>query len=357
MFEQLLFGSGSKQLIGLDISSSSVKVLELSKKGVRYQVEAYAAEPLPAGAMNERSIADPKLVGDVIARAVSRSGTATQNAAVAVSGAAVFSKIIEAPASLSPRELEEHVQMQAQNHVPYPLDEVNYDFQIVGPQANNPEVLDVLLAACRKEMIEQRQAALEIAGLKPKVVDIELYALENACQLLSHQMPDQGTGKTVAVVDIGATTTSVTILHNLQTVYTREQQFGGKQLTEDIMRHYAMSFDDAYKALRSGNLPDTYETEVLTSFVNDTGQQIDRALQFFFSASTEFTHIDQILLAGGCAQITNLDTHIHERLNIPCAVARPFAQMGVAARAKPQQLAKDESALLVAVGLAARAFD
>jgi type IV pilus assembly protein PilM len=356
MFEQL-FGGGSKQLIGLDISSSSVKVLELSKKGDRYQVEAFASEPLPPNVVAEKNITDPTQVGEAIARAVKKAGTSTKQAAVAVAGAAVFSKVIEAPASLVGRELEDHIGNEATNHVPYPLEDVNYDFQVLGPQEKNPETVDVLLAACRKDVIEQRAAALEIAGLKPKVVDIELYAMENACQLLRHQMPEEGAGKTIAVVDMGATNTAVTILHNLQTVYTRDQAFGGKQLTEDIMRHYAMSFDDAFKALKNGTLPETYDAEVLGNFVNDMGQQIDRALQFFFSASSQFTHIDQIILAGGCAQISNLETRVQEKLNIPCAVARPFAQMSIAARAKPQQLAKEESALLVAVGLATRAFD
>ena len=356
MFDQL-FGGGSKQLIGLDISSSSVKVLELSKKGDRYQVECFASEPLPPNVVVEKNITDPTQVGEAIARAVKKSGTSTKQAAVAVAGAAVFNKVVEAPAALKGKELEDHIQNEAGGHIPYPLEEVNYDFQVIGPQEKNPEAVDVLLAACRKEVIEQRAAALEIAGLKPKVVDLELYAMENACQLLKHQMPDEGAGKTIAVVDMGSTNTAVTILHNLQTAYTRDQPFGGKQLTEDIMRHYAMSFDDAYKALKSGSLPDTYETEVLANFVNDMGQQIDRALQCFFSASTQFTHIDQIVLAGGCAQIVNLDTRIQERLNIPCAIARPFAQMSIASRAKPAQLAKEESALLVAVGLATRAFD
>lgn len=356
MFEQL-FGGGSKSLIGLDISSSSVKVLELSKKGDRYQVESYASEPLPPNLVVEKTITDPNLVGEVIARAVKKAGTSTKNAAVAVAGSAVFSKTIEVPASLKGRDLENFIQAEAGGHVPYPLEEVNYDFQVLGPQANNPENLNVLLAACRKEVIEQRSAALEIAGLKPKLVDLELFAMENACQLLRHQMPEEGVGKTIAVVDMGATTTAVTILHNLQTVYTRDQAFGGRQLTEDIMRHFSLSFDDAQKGLRMGTLPDNYEPEVLVNFVNDMGQQIDRALQFFFSASTQYTHIDQILLAGGCAQTPNLEARIQERLNIPCAISRPFAQMSIASRAKPQQLAKDESALLIAAGLATRAFD
>lgn len=356
MFEQL-FGGGSKNLIGLDISSSSVKVLELSKKGDRFQVEAYASEPLPPNVVVEKTITDPAQVGETIARAVKKADTSTKNAAVAVAGSAVFSKTIEVPANLSGRDLDNFIQSEAGGHVPYPLEEVNYDYQVIGPQENNPENLNVLLAACRKEVVDQRAAALEIAGLKPKVVDLELYAMENACQLLRHQMPDEGTGKTVAVVDMGATNTAVTILHNLQTVYTRDQAFGGRQLTEDIMRHFSLSFDEAQKGLRMGSLPDNYEAEVLANFVNDMGQQIDRALQFFFSASTQYTHIDQILLAGGCAQIQNLDARVQERLNIPCAVSRPFAQMSISSRAKPQQLAKEESALLIAVGLATRAFD
>ena len=198
MFEQL-FGGGSKSLIGLDISSSSVKVLELSKKGDRYQVESYASEPLPPNLVVEKTITDPNLVGEVIARAVKKAGTSTKNAAVAVAGSAVFSKTIEVPASLTGRDLENFIQAEAGGHVPYPLEEVNYDFQVLGPQANNPENLNVLLAACRKEVIEQRSAALEIAGLKPKLVDLELFAMENACQLLRHQMPEEGVGKTIAV--------------------------------------------------------------------------------------------------------------------------------------------------------------
>jgi type IV pilus assembly protein PilM len=356
MFESLL-GGGSKGLIGVDISSSSVKVLELSRKGDRYHVEAYGSEPLPPNAVTEKTINDPTLVGEAIAKAVKRADTGTKNVALAVAGAAVFTKTIEAPANLSERELEDHIQTEAQNHVPYPIEEVNLDWQVVGPQEANPDNMDVLLAACRKEQIESRIAALEVAGLKPRVVDLEVYAMENACQFLRHQMPEEGTGKTVAVVDMGAQATAVTILYNLGTVYTRDQAFGGRQLTEDIMRHYGMSLDEAQKNLRNGTLPDTYEQEVLENFINDMGQQIDRALQFFFSASSQFTHIDQILLAGGCAHILNLDARIQERLNIPTVVARPFAEMSIASRAKPQQLAKEEASLLVAAGLAFRAFD
>lgn len=355
--KQSLFGGGDQHLIGLDISSSSVKLLELTRKGDRFHVEAYAVEPLPPNAVSDKQITEPKLVADAIGRAVNRAGTRTRQAAVAVSGTAVISKIIEMPASLSEDELEEQIRAEADQYIPYPIDEVNVDFEVLGRNAKNGEMGDVLLAACRKEFVDQRCAAIELAGLKPKVVDIETYSLENASIFLEHQMPDGGRGRTIAIVDIGATTSSVLVLHDGHTVYTRDQGFGGRQLTEEVMRHYAMSFDEAERGKRDGSLPADYNEEILPNFIADMAMQIDRSLQFFFSAVTQYTHIDQIILGGGCALIDGIDTSIQERLQIPTVTARPFAQMSVGSRAKPAQLAREEPGLLIACGLAFRAFD
>lgn len=354
---QSLFGGGSREIIGLDISSSAVKLLELSRSGERYHVESYAVEPLPPNAVTDKQIGDPKVVGECIARAVNRAGTRVRRAAIAVSGASVITKVIQMPSTLSENDMEEQIKAEADQYIPYPIDEVNVDFEVLGGADKAGGNVDVLLAACRKEQVEQRCAAVEIAGLKPAVVDIEAYALESACQFLRHQMPDQGKDKTVAVVDMGASTTSVLVLHDLKSVYTRDQAFGGRQLTEDIMRHYGMTIEEAGKAKRYGNLPEGYESEVLAHFVSDMGQQIDRSLQFFFASSSQYTQVDQIILAGGCAEIPGVDQVLRERLQIPVAIARPFAGMGVAARAKPQQLARDEASLLMACGLAFRAFD
>ena len=356
-FLQSLLGGGSQALIGLDISSSSVKLLELERRGSGYQVEAYAIELLPPNAVNEKQIVDPAVVGEVIARAVNKAGVRTKNAAVAVAGASVISKIVQMPSSLSETDMEEQVKAEADQHIPYPIEEVNIDFQVLGKSGGTGDMVDVLLAACRKEQVEQRCAAIEIAGLTPKVVDIEAYALENACQFLTHQMPEQGKGKTIALVDIGASTTSVLILHDMKTIYTRDQAFGGKQLTEDIMRTYSMSYEEALKAKRSGNLPDSYQEEVLGHFLSDLSQQVDRSLQFFFSTATQYSRIDQIILAGGCSQIANVESMVQQRLQIPTVVAEPFALMQISSRAKPPMLAKDKGSLLIAAGLAFRAFD
>ncbi len=354
---QSLFGKGSTNMIGLDISSSAVKLLELSRKGTRYHVEAYAVEPLPPNAVADKQISDPKPVGEAIARAVNKAGTRTRDAAVAVAGAAVITKIVEMSSTLSGDDMEEQIKAEADQYIPYPIDEVSLDFEVLGPSSKSSDSVDVVLAACRKEQVERLCAAVDIAGLKPRIVDVEAYALENACQFLQHQMPDGGRGRTVAIVDMGATSTSVLILHDLKTIYTRDQLFGGRQLTEDIMRAYGMSQEEAGKAKRTGNLPEGYASEVLATFVSDMTQQIDRSLQFFFSAVTQYSSIDQIILAGGCAHIPGVDTMIQERLQIPTVVARPFANMSVASRAKPAALAQDEASLLIACGLAFRAFD
>jgi|SRR5579885_63714 len=356
-FMQALFGGPSQGLIGLDISSSAVKLLELGRRGERYSVEAYAIEPLPPNLVVDRQIADPKQVGEAVARALKRAGTATRSAAVAVAGSSVITKLIPMPSGLKDNELEEQIKAEANQYIPYPIEEVNLDFQVLGVSAKDKTTVEVLLAACRKEQVESRMAALEVAGLKPTVVDIEAYALENACQFLRHQMPDGGKDKTVAVVDMGASNTSLLVLHDGRPVYTRDQAFGSKQLTEDIMRFYGMSYEEANKARRMGTLPENYQSEVLTHFVTDLVQQIDRSLQFFFAASSQHGKVDQLIFAGGCALIPGADAAIQERLHIPTVVARPFAQMAVAARARPQQLAQDEATLLIAAGLAWRAFD
>lgn len=354
--KQSLFGGGDPHLIGLDISSTSVKLLELTRKGSNYHVEAYAIEPLPPNAVSDKQITDPQLVASAISRVVTRAGTRTRQASVAVSGTAVISKIIQMPASLSEDELEEQIRAEADQYIPYPIDEVNIDFEIIGT-GKSGEMYDVLLAACRKEQVDQRCAAVELAGLTPRVVDIETYALENASLFLQHQMPDGGRGRTIAIVDLGALVTTVLVLHDGRTVYTRDQNFGGRQLTEEIMRSQNVSLEEASQMQRDQRLPESFHTELLPAFIADVAMQIDRSLQFFFSAMTQYTTIDQIILAGGCAQLPRIDSLIQERLLIPTVVARPFAQMSVASRARKAELARDEASLLIACGLAFRAFD
>ncbi|MBI5460807.1 MAG: pilus assembly protein PilM [Gammaproteobacteria bacterium] len=352
---QLLKRTKSPRL-GLDISSTAVKLLELSKSGGRYRVESYAVEPLPPNSVVEKSVTDAEAVGEAIRRAVKRSGTRAKEAAVAVAGSSVITKVIPMPASLSEQELEAQIELEADQYIPYPLDEVNTDFQVLGPSEKNPDTVDVLLAASRSENVEMRVAAVEAGGLNAKVVDIEAYALENAFGLLASQLPDQGVERTIAVVDVGATMTTLNVLHDLKIIYTRDQVFGGKQLTEEIMRRYGLSYEEAGMAKRQGGLPDNYAPEVLEPFKEAMAQQVSRSLQFFFSSS-QYSSIDQIVLAGGSASISGIDELIHQTIGIETIIANPFASMSLASRVKPQTLSNDAPALMIACGLALRSFD
>jgi len=351
-----LFTRKTPQVVGLDISSTAVKILELSRSGNRYRVEAYAVEPLPPNSVVEKNITDVEAVGEAVRRAVKRAGSRCRNAAVAVAGSSVITKVVPMPNSLSDDEMNSQIELEADQYVPYPLEEVSLDFEVLGPSETNPETVDVLLAACRTETVDMRTAAVESGGLEAKVVDVEAYATENAYQLMLDQVPDQGVEKTVAVIDVGATMTTLNVLHDMKLIYTREQVFGGKQLTEEIMRRYGLSYEEAGMAKRQGGLPENYEPEVLEPFKEAMCQQVSRSLQFFFSSS-QYNSVDQILLAGGSASIIGIAELIQERLGVDTAIANPFASMSLSSRVKPQALSNDAPALLIACGLALRSFD
>lgn len=342
-------------LIGVDISSTAVKLLQLSLSGSRYRVEHYAVEPLPPNAVVEKNIVEVEAVGDAIRRALMRSGARTKFAAAAVAGSAVITKVIPMPADLSEDDLEGQIQAEANQYVPYPLEEVSLDFEVLGPVKDNPDMVNVLLAASRTENVDVRVAVLDIGGLSAKVVDIEAFAMENAYKLLADQL-SVPRDATVAVVDIGATMTTLIVLKNQRTIYTREQVFGGKQLTDEVMRRYGLSYEEAGLAKRQGGLPESYEVEVLEPFKEAMVQQISRLLQFFFAGS-EYSKVDQIVLAGGCAGIPGVSEMVEEQLGVPAIVANPLAGMALSSRVQAQTLQQDAPSLMIACGLALRSFD
>ena len=343
-------------LLGVDISASSVKVLELSQAGEHFRVERYAVEPMPQNAMVEHSITEVDQVAQAIARAVKRSGTRLKHAALAVPGSHVISKIVSMPAGLSEHDMQTQIEMEADRHIPYPLDEVNMDFYVLGSTSEGADQVNVLLAACRKEIVDDYAAVADGAGLTPTVIDIETYAMENAYGLIARNMAGAGMEKTVALMDIGATTTTINVMHNSRSVYTRDHTFGGRQLTEEIQRRYGLSYEEAGLAKKQGGLPDNYQTDVLRPFMEALCQEVMRALQFFYSSSP-FNSVDQVLLAGGCAQIAGIDELLAARVGVAAAVANPFSNMSLATRIKPQMLGADAPSLMISCGLALRGFD
>lgn len=349
-----LYRKPNKGLIGVDISSTSVKVLELAVKNGKYHVESYALVPLPEGSVVEKNVLNVEAVADALERAINLADPHTDQAAFAVPTSMVITKIIEMDADMNDDEREIQIRMDAEQYIPFPLDEVSLDFEVLPERLANPNRVKVLLVATRIENISVRTEVLELAGLTPKIADVESCAIENAYQVFADTLP-VGVN-TVAILDIGHTMTTLSVMQNGKVIYTREQVFGGKQLTQDIQNRYGLSFEEAGRAKKMQTLPDDYEAEVLEPYLDAVVQQAARSLQFFFSSS-QFNEIDHILLAGGNANITGLAKLIQQKLGYRVTVANPFLQMGFSHKVDIQKIEKDASSLMVACGLAMRSFD
>lgn len=348
-------GNQAKSVLGIDITSSTVKLLELSKSGNRFKVESYLVRPLAPNTVVEKNINDVTALGEVIRKVASQAKVKSKDAAVAVAGSAVITKVIEMPADLSEEGLESQLAVEADQYIPYPLDEVALDFELIGPSETNADQIDVLLAACRRENVDLRAEALELGGLTAKIVDVEVFAIERAFELIAEQLEDMGE-QVVAIADIGATMMTLSVLVDGKTLYTREQLFGGKQVTEEIQRRYGLSLEEAGQAKKQGGLPEDYESEILEPFKEALIQQVSRSLQFFFSSS-QYNYVDQLVLAGGVAAMEGLRDDIEEKLGLPTVVANPFANMLVGNKVNAVALAMDAPAMLIAAGLAMRSFD
>lgn len=346
-----------RQLAGLDISSSSIKLVELSGGDKdSYKVERYAIEQLPRDAVVDGNIANLEAVSDALKRALRRFGGGVRNVAVALPSSSVITKKIILPGGLRETEMEFAVEAEANQYIPFALDEVNLDFQEIGPAPGTHGDVEVLIAASRKEKVEDRVAAVESAGLKAVIMDVDSLAAQSAFELISRRLPEQGRDKIIALISIGASVTTVTVLRNGQQIYSREQAFGGNQLTQDIARQYGMSVEEAEAAKRSGSLPQDYEGDLLRPFLDSLALEVSRALQFFFT-STQYNQVDHIVLAGGCAVLPGLAEMVGGRTQIPTVIANPFEGMTLSSQVRPKALLADAPAMIVACGLAMRRFD
>jgi len=354
---KVLFGGAAAPLVGLDISSSSVRLVELldgGKDGLR--LERYASEALPRGAVADGNIENLDQVVDAVRRVIKKSGTRARNVALGMPPAAVITKKIILPAGMSEEQLEVQVESEASQYIPFALDEVSLDFDVIGPVACSADDIEVMLAAARREKIEDRVAVAEASGLKASVMDIESYAARAALERVLAQAPGGGAGQVVALFQIGAQITHCSVMADGVTVYEKEQPFGGNSLTQDIVRAYGLAFEEAEARKKAGDLPDNYAATILAPFLESAALEVTRAIQFFFT-STPYTKIDRIYLAGGCALVPGLLDIIAGRSRIPTAVVAPFAGMKLAGTVREQQLRSDAPAYLVACGLALRRFD
>lgn len=355
-----LFGQSSPPLVGLDISTSSVRLVELADAGKgELRLERYAAEPLARGVVVDGNIENIEAVSEAVLRVWKKSGTKVRNVALGMPPAAVITKKIILPAGMGEDQLEVQVESEASQYIPFALDEVSLDFDVIGPAANSADDMEVMLAAARREKVEDRVAIAEAAGLTATVMDIESYAARAAaCRAIAGQPEmgkDGGRDRIVALFQIGAQATHVSVMQNGDTIYEREQPFGGIQLTQDIVRAYGLSFEEAEARKRSGDLPDAWRTDLLPPFLENAALEVTRAIQFFYT-STPYTRIDQLYLAGGCALLPGLLDLIGARTRIPSALIAPFHGMQLGPSVREQALRHEAPGYLVACGLALRRF-
>ena len=343
-----------RSILGIDISSSSVKILEISFSGEKYKVEGYGSSLLPDDAMDGSLVKDVDAVSRTIKSLLSTARLSCKQAALAVPDSSAISRVIQINDGLTDDEIEEMVVMEADKYIPYPIDEINIDFEVLGPSSKNTAMLDVLIVASRAENVSSRVEAVVHAGLEAKIVDVESFAVERAAQLIAGGLPAAGVNKIIAIVDIGAVYTHIFILHGMKTIFTREEEFGSKQLIDAVRQRYGMKVEEATTAMEQGTLPEDYEQEVLNPFKELILLQVKRALQFFFSTSN-YTYVDFILLAGGVAKLTNIAQLVQDHVNIPTKLTDLFTNMDVAKTVSREKLNSESPGLLVACGLALRA--
>ncbi|MEI6733678.1 MAG: pilus assembly protein PilM [Comamonadaceae bacterium] len=351
-----LFSRQPAPMLGLDISSSSVKLVELGQdKSGNLMLERCAIEPLERGWITDGNIEKFDEVAEAVRRLVKKSGTKTKNVAMALPPSAVITKKIVLPGGMSDQELEIQVEIEANQYIPFPLDEVSLDFCVVGPSATSAGDIEVLIAASRKEKVQDIQGLAEAAGLKPVIVDVESYASRLATNRLIERMPDQGAGAIVALFEVGALTTSMQVIRNDEVLYDRDQAFGGAQLTQLIVRQYGFSLEEAETKKRSGELPEDYESSVLRPFVESMVHEIGRALQFFFT-STPHNKVDCVMLAGGSAALPGLTTAVTEHTSFACTLVNPFEGMEIGSDVRLKKMTREAPSYLTSCGLALRRF-
>ncbi len=348
-------GTSAPPLVGVDIGSSSIKVLQLGQSGTDYRVEAFALETVPEGAVSEGTISDPDAVAEAVKRAVKRSGAKARQCAMAVSGAAVITKIINLSSDLSEDDIEAQIEVEANQYIPYPREEVSLDFEVLGPSPRNAELVEILLAASKTEHVDMRREVAELAGLDIRVVDVESFAIGNAFDLV-RKRAGIDENETIGVLNMGSTASTLIALRGNRSIYSREHSFGGQQLIEECMRRYGMDQEQASFLQRGEAPPAGFEDELLEPFSQSVIQQISRALQFY-SSSSDYSGINTLFLTGGAAATPGLAEALGDEVGISCELADPLQGMRLAPSVNVSELERVRPAFTTACGLALRGFD
>lgn len=344
-----------RPLLVLDISSSGVRLLELSKAGVSYRVERYGFESLPVNAVVEKNVSDVKAVGQAIRRVVQNAKSITTDVAIAVAGSAAITKTIEMPVNMSEDDRRNTIAAESSKYLPIPLDKLVFDFEVQRISPRDNELVEVLLAACLREIVDRRIEAVALGGLQVRVVDLEVHCVTRAYRLIAKQL-DRESDEVVAIVDFGASMLTMSVLTGAGAPYTRVELFGGYQLTKEIRNRYDLTLEQAESAKMLGSLPADYQGDVLHPFREAAAERIESMLTSFY-ADSRFDAVDRIVLSGGSASLDGLAPVISLKLGTPTTIANPFADMKLSPNINASALRNDAPALMLACGLAMRSFE
>jgi type IV pilus assembly protein PilM len=347
----MIWGS-KKNLIGLDIGSSSIKLLELSEGKGGLRLQNLAISPLPPEAIVDGALMDSVTIVETIRDLVTNSKTKTRNAVTSVSGHSVIVKKISLPL-MTEAELEESIQWEAERYVPFDINDVNIDFQIIGTDPANPDVMDIILVAAKKDIINDYVSVVMESGLNPAIIDIDAFALENMLAINYEIEKDE----IVAIANVGASITSINILKNNVSHFTRDIFKGGNQITEEIQRQLHIDYEEAEK-IKVGSKTDTSSQSILQNVLKTASEalamEIRNSFDFFQSTMT-YEKISKLYLSGGGAKIRDFDGVLQQHLGIPVEMVNPFKKIEYSEKSFDIEFLREMGPIMaVGVGLASR---
>jgi type IV pilus assembly protein PilM len=347
-----MFLPKKKEIVGLDIGSSSIKLVELKQGKKGYRLQNLAVSPLPPEAIVDGALMDSVTIIDAIKDLIGQAKTKTKSAVTSVSGHSVIVKKISLP-FMTEAELEESIQWESERYIPFDINDVNIDFQILGSDAENPDVMEVILVAAKKDIINDYVSVIMEAGLNPVIVDVDAFALENMLAINY----DLEKGESVAIANVGASITSINILKNNVSAFTRDIFRGGNQVTEEIQRQLHADFDEAEK-IKVGSKMDGVSQPVIQNVLKEASEslaiEIGNSLDFFQSAGT-YEKIGKLYLSGGGSKIKDFDILLQQQIGIPVEMINPFKQIEFSEKHFDFEYMREIGpAMAVGVGLASR---
>lgn len=344
-----LFSSRSSGMTGIDIGSASVKIVTMSSTGNSYSLNSYAIVPISATAVVDGSIEDVGVVASAIERGLKICGGKHKLATVAVPSSSVITKRIKLSNLFIGIDLEEQVKVEADQFIPYPLEEVALDFEVLGPNAKDPNFNDILLVACRKDASETREDAVNSAGIKCEIIDVDTYAMERSLALVEDRLEEV----MVATIDIGASTLCLNVFHEGKAIYNREQAFNGNELSMAISQQLGKSIEEVEVALQDDMLNQNIIDDFLEPFIGTVTQQISRSLQFFYSSGIH-GRLTKLYICGGLSGLPDLCVRLADELDLSVEILNPFSKCRINPKLNAKRLNRDSALLVKACGLALR---